>query len=92
MLLDEVLRAGARRISLVVKLAGGAEMFAFAGKDAPKLAVGRRNIEAVHAQLAKLGLRVDREDIGGSHGRTFEVDLNSLMCTIKIVGREMMQL
>ncbi len=46
----------------------------------------------MHAQLAKLGLRVDREDIGGSHGRTFEVDLNSLMCTIKIVGREMMQL
>ena len=86
-LLDEVLAAGAVRTRLVVKMAGGAEMFRFAGKDAPKLAIGSRNIEHVHEQLNQNNLKLSAEDVGGSHGRTFEVELNELRFVIKVVGK-----
>jgi chemotaxis protein CheD len=87
LVLNEVLKAGALRNHLVVKIAGGAEMFSFAGSDAPRLAVGQRNIEAVHRHLNQLGLRISAEDVGGNAGRTFEIDLDTLVCTIKIIGK-----
>jgi len=86
LLLDEVLKAGAMRSRLIVKLAGGAEMFSFAGQNAPKLAVGARNAEAVREHLKELNLRIDREDCGGTHGRTLEVNLETLRFTVKVVG------
>lgn len=87
-LLRQVLAAGANRQHLCLKMAGGAEMFAFAGTDAPKLSIGKRNLEAVRAEVAKLGLRIDAADVGANFGRTFEVDLANLICTVRIVGRQ----
>jgi chemotaxis protein CheD len=86
-LLKEVLSAGASRVNLTVKMAGGAEMFAFGGSDSPRLSIGKRNAEAVNEQLSKLGLHACARDIGANYGRTFEVDLQSLSCTIRVVGR-----
>lgn len=86
-LLARLLANGANRSRLLVKMAGGAEMFSFAGKDSPKLAVGQRNVEAIRQHLKSAGLRLDAEDVGGTHGRTLEVDLDKLEATIKIVGQ-----
>lgn len=92
LLLEMLLDSGAKKSQLTVKMAGGAEMFAFAGKDAPSLAVGKRNNEAVNEQLKLLGLRVAASDVGGTYGRTFEVDLASLSCVVRVVGRQPQQL
>ena len=88
LLIDMVERAGAVKSRLVVKIAGGAEMFSFAGSDAPRLAIGQRNIAAVKQQLASFGLRVSAEDVGGNSGRTFEFDVDTQTATIKILGKE----
>lgn len=87
-LLQMVQAAGGNRSRLMVKMAGGAEMFAFAGKDSPSLSIGKRNSEAVAEQLKRHGLRLDASDVGGSHGRTLEIDLTTLACTVKVVGRQ----
>ena len=91
-LLELVINKGGNRGRLVVKIAGGAEMFTFAGKDSPKLAVGQRNVEATRKHLKQAGLRITAEDVGGNHGRTFEIDLETLEATIKIVGQNAKQL
>ena len=88
LLLEQLLEAGAVKSRLMVKMAGGAEMFAFAGKDSPSLSIGKRNYEAVSDQLKLLGLKASAEDVGGSHGRTLECDLSTLVCTVKVVGKQ----
>ena len=86
-LLDQVLRAGAMRERLVVKMAGGAEMFSFAGSDAPKMAIGKRNTEAVNGFLKEYRLKLSGSDTGGNKGRTFIVSLDELSFMIRIVGK-----
>jgi chemotaxis protein CheD len=88
LLLDMVQQAGALKSRLVVKIAGGAEMFNFAGSDAPRLAIGQRNIAAVKQHLSTLGLRISAEDTGGNTGRTFEFDVDTQLATIKILGKD----
>jgi chemotaxis protein CheD len=87
LLLEMLQQAGGLKSRLTVKIAGGAEMFSFTGSDAPRLAVGQRNIAAVREQLAALGLRIQAEDLGGNSGRTFEFDVESQQATIKVVGK-----
>jgi chemotaxis protein CheD len=88
LLLEMVLGLGGLKSRLVVKIAGGAEMFSFAGSDAPRLAIGQRNGVAVKEILANLGLRISAEDLGGHAGRTFEFDAQSQVATIKVVGKD----
>lgn len=88
LLLQKVQEAGGLKSRLVVKMAGGAEMFSFVGKDSPSLSIGKRNSEAVAEQLKRHGLRLDASDVGGTHGRTLEMDLTSLACTVKVVGKQ----
>jgi chemotaxis protein CheD len=83
---------GIQRQRLTVKIAGGAEMFAFSGSDGPKLAVGARNASAVQEQLSREGLRISALDTGGNHGRTMEVNLDTLVCTLKVIGKPLREL
>jgi chemotaxis protein CheD len=86
-LLDQLARRGVVKGRLTIKIAGGAEMFTFAGSDSPKLAVGARNAAAVLSELAKAGLRVAAQDTGANHGRTMEFDISTQICTIKAIGK-----
>jgi chemotaxis protein CheD len=68
-LLAEMEAAGASRRSLRARLAGGASMFdAAVGGESRQL--GMRNVQAARAALARAGIPVDREDVGGGHGRS----------------------
>jgi len=61
--------AGANRRSLRARLAGGASMFdAAIGGEVRQL--GMRNVVAARKALARAGIPVDREDVGGGHGRS----------------------
>jgi len=83
-LLERVLRLGADRRRLVAKLAGGAQMFTFAGAS-DSLRIGPRNAESVKRELQRLNIPLIAEDTGGHHGRTIELDSASGVLTIRSV-------
>ncbi|MDI3257249.1 MAG: chemotaxis protein CheD [Kyrpidia sp.] len=71
-LVELMMERGGRRERLQAKLAGGAQMFTFAGKN-DLLKIGPRNVEASRRALAKWSIPVVAEDVGGSTGRTIEL-------------------
>lgn len=76
---------GASRRYLTVKLAGGAQMFAFPGSGLWE--IGQRNIAAVREALAAAGLRPAAEDVGGGSGRTLRLSVGNGRVTVSAVGR-----
>jgi len=69
---------------LVAKMAGGAQMFAFAG-GADTMRIGPRNVEATKLALARYGIPLTAEDTGGNYGRTVELDSRNGLFTIRSV-------
>lgn len=69
----ELIRLGACPSEIRAKLAGGAQMFAFAGKP-DLMQIGLRNATAVRIALRAVGVSISGEDCGGSMGRTIEFD------------------
>jgi len=61
--------AGANPRRLRARLAGGASMFDTVLSDGGRQ-LGMRNVEAARTALARAGVPVDREDVGGHHGRS----------------------
>lgn len=70
-LVELMLEHRAIRERLQAKLAGGAQMFTFAGKN-DLLKIGPRNVEASRRALAKWSIPIVAEDVGGTTGRTIE--------------------
>lgn len=60
---------GASRSRMVAKLAGGATMFTFQGKN-DMMQVGERNVEASKKALKALNIPIMAEDTGANYGRT----------------------
>ena len=71
-LLDALKRHGGERFRVQCKIAGGAAVLALGGGSLPN--VGRRNVEAVKAALAKASIRILAEQTGGNLGRTLRLD------------------
>lgn len=84
-LLTSMTKEGARRTSIIAKMAGGAHMFKTASN--PLLMVGERNVAVTKQMLKKLGIMLVSEDILGSNGRTVEFFPESGDFKIKIVGK-----
>ena len=62
-LINEVLRLGGRRANLEAKVFGGARVLAI------QTDIGPRNIDFVRAYLAREGVPLVAEDVGGTHPR-----------------------
>ncbi len=86
LMLNEVMALGASKSRLVAKLAGGAQMFAFANAT-DIMRVGSRNAEAVKQILQRNGIKVIAEDTGGNYGRTVQIDLNTGVYKVKTIDR-----
>ncbi len=85
-LYNKMLRTGANKSTMIAKLAGGAHMFGnIMQNDALK--VGDRN--AFNSKMAVLKLRIPivAEDLGGSYGRTIELNTEDGKLTVKTVGK-----
>lgn len=83
-LLSRLKAGGANVRRLVAKLAGGAQMFAFAsGNDSMR--IGPRNVESTKLALASYDIPVIAEDTGGNFGRTIEFSSASGILTIRSV-------
>ncbi|MGN0941087.1 MAG: chemotaxis protein CheD [Selenomonadaceae bacterium] len=82
LLLRDVLKLGASKSRLVAKMAGGAQMFAFA-KATDIMRVGARNAEAVKKLLKELNIPILAEDTGANYGRTVQINLENGVYTVK---------
>ena len=75
---------GARRSRITAKIAGGAKMFE---TGASLGNIGQRNIESVRMNLKKEGVRLLKEDVGGSVARTLLFDVESGLGCVRSYGR-----
>ncbi|MCI8525581.1 MAG: chemotaxis protein CheD [Oscillospiraceae bacterium] len=76
---------GAKRSRITAKLAGGAKMFEINGGNMGN--IGQRNIESVHLILRKEGVRILKEDVGGSVARTLLFDVSNGLACVRSYGR-----
>jgi chemotaxis protein CheD len=90
-LLDRMLQLGAARSRIVAKMAGGAQMFAFAG-GGDTMRIGPRNVESCRAMLMELGIPLIAEDTGGNVGRTIELDCLTGVLSIRSVQKGVKEL
>ncbi|TCS80969.1 chemotaxis protein CheD [Pectinatus cerevisiiphilus] len=86
LLLKEIIALGAEKSRVEAKLAGGSQMFQFAGAS-DIMAIGKRNAELAKKTLQQCGIRIISEDLGGTYGRTVEMDLNTGLYKIKTINK-----
>ncbi|MBB2182765.1 chemotaxis protein CheD [Lachnospiraceae bacterium MD1] len=86
-LIRQMLTIGADRKSLIAKIAGGAQMFAFSN-NSDMMRIGERNVEATKLKLQQLGIPIRAEDTGLNYGRTIEFYPETGELLIKSVGKE----
>lgn len=79
-MLRRMVEKGASYTSVEAKLVGGSDMFQF---ESFGEAVGQRNVVAAREELAKLGVPIVAEEVGGNKGRTVEFAAGSGEISIK---------
>ncbi len=85
MLLDRMIKLGAAKHRLVVKLVGGAQVVNIAAAN-DLFNIGMRNAEAAKSNLAALGIPVRAADVGGNRGRTARLYLDTGRLLVSRVG------
>jgi chemotaxis protein CheD len=70
-LISRMEKLGANISKLEAKLAGGAQMFAFAGNN-DTMRIGPRNVESCKEMLNRYKIPILAEDTGANYGRTIE--------------------
>ncbi|MVO99135.1 chemotaxis protein CheD [Paenibacillus lutrae] len=83
-LIERMTLLGASITRMEAKLAGGAQMFAFAGSS-DTMRIGPRNVESCKAMLIRYHIGIKGEDTGGNYGRTIELNCDSGALTIRSV-------
>jgi len=69
-------KMGCTRAGLVAKIFGGAHMFSFIATDS-YLNVGQKNIEMALTKLKEMNIKVIAQEVGGTFGRTVELNLET---------------
>ena len=89
--IDELVRQmeklGARKARMVAKIAGGATMFTFQGRN-DMMQVGERNVQAVKKKLKEINIPILAEDTGKNYGRTVTFYPETGEFYIRAVGRD----
>ncbi|HAR62422.1 MAG: chemotaxis protein CheD [Candidatus Margulisiibacteriota bacterium] len=76
---------GAIQINLMIKIAGGAQMFAVPGMNS-KMNIGEKNIIAVKRALSQVNLKIKAEEVGGHTGRTVKLFVKDGTSLIRTAG------
>ena len=83
-MVERLLRLGASKKRMQIKIAGGATM-----DTGPKgFDIGKRNYLAIRKILWKNGMFIDAEDVGGSSPRNMYMDIEDGSVTVKSNGLE----
>ena len=77
---------GAKRSRITAKIAGGARMFDVPGNGSLGN-IGQRNIESVHMNLKREGIKLLKEDVGGSVARTLLFDAATGQACVRSYGK-----
>ncbi len=77
---------GMDRSRTIVKIAGGANMFA-ASADIVISDIGQRNLTAVRSILAKNGFCISGEETGKNYARTMRLDVSTGQVTVHTFGK-----
>ena len=85
LLIDQLMKTGANRTRLLVKMAGGANMLTAPGLS-QTFDIGTRNIDAARTVLKKFGLKIINEEVGGQIGRTVRLYVANGRVTIRTMG------
>ena len=86
-LYEDMIRAGANKLKIVAKIAGGAKMFELSSGNASGINIGERNAIASKDKLKELGIPLLSEDTGLHSGRTVELYSENGEFLIKAVGK-----
>lgn len=76
---------GASRSRITAKIAGGAKMFEIKGGSLSN--IGQRNIESVHNTLKREGIKLLKEDVGGTVARTLLFDVGTGLGCVRCYGK-----
>jgi chemotaxis protein CheD len=86
-LLAEVLKQGANRNRLVVRLVGGSNMLIAPGMT-NSFDIGTRNIETARRVFQRLNIKIAAEEVGGHTGRTVHVYVADSRVTVRVIGEK----
>jgi chemotaxis protein CheD len=87
LLLDEMLKSGAEKNSIIAKIIGGAAMFKIAS-NSQLSSIGNSNIESVKNILSQLQIKIKAEELGGDNGRTIDFYMDTGLVKIKSLNKE----
>ncbi len=76
-IVDGMVRWGARRERIVAKIFGGARMFESYAGSTGVLQIGDENIAVARVELETMGIPIVAECVGGTSGRTIVLDLSN---------------
>jgi len=85
LIIEEMIKNKVNISKIHAKIAGGAQMFKFAG-ESNIMKIGERNILAVEENLQKHGIRVLARDVGGNYGRTIIFDPKTGDLNVRTIG------
>lgn len=86
-MISDLNKMGVKTSDIEAKIAGGAKMFSFNTSD-EKGSIGYRNAVSVKQILAEMNIKIVAEDVGGTMGRTIELDLENGDLKIKTIGQD----
>lgn len=78
-------KLGGERGQFVLKIAGGAQMFATSCPD-DRLSIGLKNIAAVEAVCDKMGYKIVAKVVGGNTGKSVILDLNNGIVQVRTLS------
>ena len=84
--LRQMVLRGANKSRITAKIAGGAKMFDVSGSSSLGN-IGQRNIESVRIVLKKEGVRLLKEDVGGSVASTLLFDVSNGIGCVRSYGK-----
>jgi chemotaxis protein CheD len=85
LLIEMMIKKGAKKENLTAKVTGGSQMFSF-NNNSSVLKIGERNVIATKEKLNDLNIRIISEDTGGNYGRTIELDAEDGSLLVKTIG------
>lgn len=91
LLIEHMMKKGAKQHRLVAKIAGGAQMFEFKHLD-ETMRIGARNVSAVIQLLEKYKIPVIANDTGSNYGRTIELHTSTGALVVKTIGHGVKQI
>jgi chemotaxis protein CheD len=86
-LFDEMIKKGAVKERLIIRMAGGANMLTSPGLS-KTFDIGTRNIAMAQSILEAQKMKVVSQNVGGNTGRTFRVYVVDGKMTIRMIGEK----